>query len=67
MKKLISLCSLLIACLILNAQDTPQYKEVVLPEGFTRQLDVVYTKVNDWEGRMDIYAAQRKRSYAGCD
>lgn len=31
------------------------YKPVDFPAGFTAQLNVVYTKVNDWEGKMDIY------------
>jgi hypothetical protein len=37
-----------------TAADTT-YKSVELPAGFTAQLDVVYTKVQDWEGKMDIY------------
>jgi acetyl esterase/lipase len=32
-----------------------EYKPVELPAGFTSQLNVVYTKVNGWEGKMDIY------------
>lgn len=35
--------------------DTTTYKPVEYPEGFTSQLNVVYTKVKDWEGRMDLY------------
>src|SRR5258705_3085066 len=31
------------------------YKPVEYPAGFTAQLNVVYTKVKDWEGKMDIY------------
>jgi len=31
------------------------YKPVQIPEGFSRQLDIVYTMVNGWEGKMDIY------------
>jgi hypothetical protein len=31
------------------------YKPVEFPKGFTAQLNVVYTKVKDWEGKMDIY------------
>lgn len=31
------------------------YKPVEYPDGYTSQLNVVYTKVKDWEGRMDIY------------
>ena len=35
--------------------DSSKFKPVVVPEGFSTQLNVVYTKVNDWEGRMDLY------------
>lgn len=31
------------------------YKPVEIPAGFTAQLNVVYTKVNEWEGKMDLY------------
>jgi acetyl esterase/lipase len=37
------------------AQDDTTYKAVELPEGFTSQLNVVYTKLGDWEGKMDLY------------
>lgn len=37
------------------AQDSVAYKPVELPSGFTSQLNVVYTKVDDWEGKMDLY------------
>src|SRR5687767_6038762 len=42
---------------VLFAQDTVVYKPVELPEGYTSRLNVVYTTVNDWEGKMDIYLA----------
>jgi len=31
------------------------YKPVEFPAGFTAQLNVVYTKVKDWEGKVDLY------------
>lgn len=31
------------------------YKPVEFPEGFTAQLNVVYTTVNGWEGKADLY------------
>jgi len=31
------------------------YKPVEYPQGFTSQLNVVYTKVKDWEGKLDLY------------
>jgi acetyl esterase/lipase len=35
------------------------YKPVLLPKGFTAQIDVVYTIVDDWQGRMDIYLPEK--------
>jgi acetyl esterase/lipase len=36
--------------------DTPQVvKPVVLPPGFTKQLNVVYTHAEGWDGRADLY------------
>jgi acetyl esterase/lipase len=37
-----------------NNADTT-YKPVDYPEGFTAQLNVVYTTVNGWEGKADLY------------
>lgn len=31
------------------------YKPVQYPAGYTAQLNVVYSKVADWDGRMDLY------------
>jgi len=36
-------------------EDTTTYKPVEYPQGFTSQLNVVYAKSGDWEGRMDLY------------
>ncbi|MEO6520685.1 MAG: alpha/beta hydrolase [Mucilaginibacter sp.] len=30
-------------------------KQVATPSGYTRQIDAVYTHVDNWDGRMDIY------------
>ncbi len=30
-------------------------KPVVYPKGYSAQLNVVYIKVNDWEGKLDLY------------
>jgi acetyl esterase/lipase len=35
--------------------DTTTYKPVEYPAGYEAKLNVVYTKVKDWEGKMDIY------------
>lgn len=55
MKKLIATFFLISGAISLQAQETTEYKKVAYPTGFTEQLNVVYTKVNDWEGKMDIY------------
>jgi acetyl esterase/lipase len=46
--------SLFIAGLVLAQADTA-YKPVDYPNGFSAQLNVVYTKVNGWDGKMDLY------------
>ncbi|MEY4381593.1 MAG: hypothetical protein RJA92_973 [Bacteroidota bacterium] len=38
-----------------QVSDSSKIKPVVVPPGFTSQLNVVYAKVNDWEGKMDLY------------
>lgn len=54
MKKFFS--CLLIACSgYVMAQETAEVKKVVYPEGYTEQLNVVYTQVNGWDGKMDLY------------
>lgn len=35
--------------------DSVVHKIVKVPKGFTKELDVVYNKIGDWEGKMDIY------------
>lgn len=42
------------------AQDTVLVKKVVYPQGFTEQLNIVYTKVGDWEGKLDLYLPSAK-------
>ncbi len=45
-----------IFCLVSFAQESAvEYKPVAYPEGFSANLDVVYTTVNAWEGKMDLY------------
>lgn len=38
-----------------QTQDTITTKPVVIPTGYVAKLDVVYTKVNGWDGRTDLY------------
>lgn len=41
---------------VLMAQDADTtYKPVEYPDGFSAKLNVVYTRVKDWEGKMDLY------------
>jgi acetyl esterase/lipase len=38
------------------------YKKVEYPAGYSAQLNVVYTTVKDWQGRMDIYLPSKGKS-----
>lgn len=64
-KKIYTMKKILFAIIILMstslfAQEDTVYKPVEYPAGFTSQLNVVYTKVKDWEGKMDIYMPPKK-------
>ncbi len=37
------------------------YKLVEYPAGFTAQLNVIYTRVKDWDGKMDLYLPSTDR------
>ncbi|TCJ17695.1 alpha/beta hydrolase [Flaviaesturariibacter flavus] len=58
-KTLIICAALLSACLCgqqLQAQeDSAGFRPVVTPGGYSSRLNVVYTKVGEWDGRMDLY------------
>lgn len=47
----------LMICLIWVGQQSiaQEIKKVAYPEGFTEQLNVTYTTVNGWEGKLDLY------------
>ena len=36
-------------------EEAKTYEPVKFPQGYTSQLNVVYTMVGDWEGKMDLY------------
>ena len=56
MKSLRLIVLYLMSAFTLMAQETDTtYKKVDYPEGFSSRLNVVYTKVGDWEGKMDLY------------
>lgn len=63
MKKLNLFFVLILTSVSLFAQDVADtvYKPVEYPEGFTSQLNVVYTKAKDWEGQMDIYMPPKEK------
>jgi acetyl esterase/lipase len=42
-------------CLFAQTEKDTTYKPVAYPANYTVQLNVVYTKVNDWEGKVDFY------------
>lgn len=55
MKKIMLIALLLWSTDHATAQDTTQVKKVSYPAGFSEQLNVVYTKVGNWEGKLDLY------------
>jgi acetyl esterase/lipase len=55
MKKIIAFYCLIFLGFVSKAQETPEFKKVEYPSGYTAQLNVIYTKANNWEGKMDLY------------
>lgn len=55
MKKLIFFSILLTTFSSATFSQEKEYKPVDFPEGYKAQIDVVYTQVNGWDGRMDLY------------
>lgn len=37
------------------------YKPVEYPQGFSAQIDVIYAKDKNWEGKMDLYLAPKEK------
>lgn len=55
-KKLLLFLILIIPFSVIAQSDSDtSYKAVEYPEGFIARLNVIYTKVNNWEGKMDLY------------
>jgi len=54
MKPILFIAALLVICPLGYAQEN-DYKPVDFPIGYESQIDVIYTRVNGWEGRMDVY------------
>lgn len=38
-----------------------EFKPVEYPEGYSSQLNVVYTQVNGWDGKMDLYLPAKEK------
>jgi hypothetical protein len=53
MKKIIVIALMLVTANAFAQTEDTTYKPVEFPAGFAAQLNVVYTKVKDWEGKMD--------------
>ncbi len=60
MKKSLLIVSTFVSTL-LSAQDDTTYKPVEFPAGFTSQLNVVYTTINGWDGKMDLYLPPKEK------
>ncbi len=50
--------------LLAQDADSAAYKAVEYPDGYTAQLNVTYTTVKDWEGKMDLYLAPSSKGPA---
>jgi acetyl esterase/lipase len=63
MKRYVLVITIMLVSKILLSQtaDTTTYKLVEYPPGFTAQLNVVYTRVKDWEGKIDLYLAPKEK------
>ncbi len=64
MKRIIITATLLLvlhATAYLQAAADTTYKPVEYPEGYTAQLNVVYVKAKDWDGKMDLYLAPKAK------
>jgi acetyl esterase/lipase len=42
-------------CIIAQSETDTVYKPVAFPSGYTAELNVIYTTVNGWEGKVDFY------------
>ncbi len=60
MKKYLLNIFLMVVCTNIYSQTDTTIKPVVYPANYTAQLDVVYVKVDGWDGRMDLYTATKE-------
>ncbi len=62
MRKIVVLLYAVLHGLIANAQDeAPLVRKIVYPEGYTSQLNLVYTTAPGWEGKMDLYLPPKQK------
>jgi acetyl esterase/lipase len=61
MKKIIAVCCLLGFIYSAKAQDSIVIKKVEYPAGYSEQLNVIYTRVKGWDGKMDLYLPAKER------
>ena len=59
MRKIIVIALMLVTGNAFAQTEDTTYKPVEFPAGFAAQLNVVYTTVKGWEGKMDIYNAPK--------
>ena len=57
MKKIFFITVMLMATTVFAQTEDTTYKPVEFPEGYSAQLNIVYSKVKDWEGKIDLYIA----------
>lgn len=61
MKNILLIIGLICCTGAAYSQDDTVYKPVEFPEGYSVKLNVVYTTVKDWEGKMDLYLAPESK------
>lgn len=61
MKKIFMLYCFFVIAVSLKAQEAQEFKKVEYPDGYSEQLNVVYTVANGWEGKMDLYLPSKDK------
>jgi acetyl esterase/lipase len=61
MNRIMIIAIIILSSFSINAQDHTTYKPVEYPDGYNSQLNVVYTIVNGWEGKMDLYLPPKEK------
>lgn len=61
MKNLFLIAFILSSTTCFSQEADTSFKPVEYPAGFSSQLNVVYTRVNGWDGKMDIYLPPKEK------